>query len=49
MGDAMKKGLRKFLQVCLFALPLILGFGGLLQAGENILDALFSAITMYGL
>lgn len=45
----MKRGLKKCLQVCLFTLPLILGFGGLLQAGENILDALFSAITMYGL
>ena len=40
---------KKLLRGMLFLFPLLLGFTGLLESGEKLLDALFSAITMYGM
>ena len=40
---------KKLLRYLLFLLPLVLGLGGLLHAKETFLNALFPAVTMYGL
>ena len=45
----MKNRIKLLLKYLAFLLPLVLGAGGLMNAGENTLNAVFSSVTMYAL